>query len=351
MRPKRDIDFVGGFGMIFVFIFSLLPSWSAIPSPISSSTPPDKPHKVYIPVASRGSTSQSTPHPDPYPPPIQPQNEWLAYVNSYRSMANLPPVIEEPGWNNGGWLHSRYMVKNDVMTHGEDPQNAWYTTEGDVAGKSSNLTASGNGEASDLYAIDSWMQAPFHAVAIIDPALNRVGFGSFREPEGNLRMGATLDVLRGRAAIPDSIKYPIIWPGNGATVPLGLHWGEYPDPLSSCPGYSSPSGLPLIVQLGPGNVTPNVSAHSFRQGNNQLEHCVFDETNYANQDTAQRDLGRNILNARDALVLIPRQPLQPGASYSASITANGQTYTWTFSISANAKADVSFKLGAPADER
>jgi hypothetical protein len=124
MRPKRDINIVGGFGIIFVFIFNLLPSWSAIPAPIFSTTPPDKPHKVYIPVASKGSTSQNAPQPDPYPAPVQPQTEWLAYVNYYRSMANLPAVLEESGWSDGGWLHSRYMVKNDEMTQGEDPQKA-----------------------------------------------------------------------------------------------------------------------------------------------------------------------------------------------------------------------------------
>jgi hypothetical protein len=33
-------------------------------------------------------------------------------------------------------------------------------------------------------------------------------------------------------------------------------------------------------------------------------------------------------------VLIPRQPLTPGLSYTVSITTNGQTYTWSFEVAA-----------------
>jgi hypothetical protein len=268
----------------------------------------------------------------PEPPPAG----WLVVVNSYRTMAGLPSVAEQADWSHGDWLHARYMVKNDVIQHTEDPNNPWYTLEGLAAAQASNLMVSSSVTASDEHAIDGWMQAPFHAVGVIDPALHRVGFGSYREADGGWQMGAGLDVLRGLGSLPPTVQFPVKWPADGTTVGLTSHWGESPSPLTSCPGYSAPSGLPLLLQIGPGDRVPQVTAHSFRQGGTPLDHCVFDETSYSHPDGAQQSLGRAILDGRDAVVLIPRQPLTPGATYAVSITANGQTHTWSFAVSAAA---------------
>ncbi|MBN1318979.1 MAG: CAP domain-containing protein [Anaerolineales bacterium] len=265
--------------------------------------------------------------------------EWLTAVNEFRAQAHLPYVTEEAEWSEGAWLHSRYMVKTDIVEHDEDKSNKWYTPEGKAAAQSSVIVASYDSSLSDEFAIDAWMQAPFHSVSLLDPRLSTVGFGSYREEDGGYQIGATLDVIRGMESMPRSVQYPVQWPADGETVPLFYFWGEYPDPLSSCVGYTSPSGLPIIVQLGDGSKTPSVTAHSISQDGNQLEHCVFDETNYKNQDDSYgQSLGRSILDYRDAVVIIPRYPLTPGASYTVSLTANGHTYTWTFSVSASVRS-------------
>jgi hypothetical protein len=264
--------------------------------------------------------------------------EWLTAVNEFRAQAHLPYVTEDPEWSEGAWLHSRYMVKTDIVEHDEDKSSKWYTPEGKAAAQSSVIVASYDSSLSDEFAIEAWMQAPFHAVSLLDPRLSTVGFGSYREKDGGYQIGATLDVIRGMESLPRSVQYPVQWPADGETVPLYYFWGEYPDPLSSCPGYTSPSGLPIIIQLGDGSKTPKVTAHSISQDGNQLEHCVFDETSYKNQaDSYGQSLGRSILDARDAIVIIPRYPLTPGASYDVSLTTNGRTYTWSFSISANVR--------------
>ena len=104
--------------------------------------------------------------------------------------------------------------------------------------------------------------------------------------------------------------------------------------MSACAGYTAPSGLPILLQIGSGAVTPNVTAHSFTQDGAPLDHCVFDETTYVHPDGGTQNTGRNILNARDAIVLIPRQPLAPGATYQVSMTVSGQVYVWTFTVAA-----------------
>jgi hypothetical protein len=260
-------------------------------------------------------------------------SDWLDYLNYYRGLAGLMAVVSNPDWDEGGWLHSRYMVKNDYVGHSENRGNSWYTVEGDTAAKSSNLVASYYGEVSDREAIDAWMQGPFHNIGMIDPQLQSVGFGSFREQDGGLQMGGALDVLRGLGDLPQSVIFPVYWPGNGASVPLTTFTSEYPDPLSSCNGFSSPAGIPIILQIGAGEMTPNVSSHSFTKENEALEHCVFDESTYTNPDGNARTLGRAILDARDAIVLMPREPLIPGANYAVTITANGRQYSWSFSVS------------------
>ncbi len=180
------------------------------------------------------------------------------------------------------------------------------------------------------------MTAPFHAVGMLDPELLKAGYGSYREADGGFQMGATLDVLRGLGAIPSGVTFPIMWPANGKTTQLRAYTGgEMPDPLTSCAGYTAPAGLPIILQLGSGSLTPMVTASSFSQAGTLLQQCVFSEATYANPNLSDQNLGRGVLNSRDAIVLIPRMPLTPGATYSVSITANSKTYRWSFTLSSS----------------
>lgn len=268
------------------------------------------------------------------PPLALAQPAWLSYVNDYRRSAGLPAVAENATWSDGDRKHAIYTVKNNVLGHSEDASLPYYTPEGHAAAQNSNVMAGSSTGYTDQAAIDLWMNGPFHAVGIIDPRLVVTGFGSYRESDGGYAMAAALDVLRGRSASLAGVSFPIMWPGNGQRVPVGSYGGsEYPNPIASCPGYSAPTGLPIIVQFGSGSVTPIVSASSFAEGATTLEHCVFTEQTYSNAaDPSGQSLGRSVLGSRDAVVLIPRAPLQSGHTYSASLTVNGVTRTWSFAI-------------------
>jgi hypothetical protein len=259
---------------------------------------------------------------------------WLTYVNRYRANAGLPFVTENASWSDGDYKHAIYTVRNDILGHDEDPAKPYYTPEGQLAAQNSNVMATTQLTLPDEGAIDMWMQGPFHAVGIIDPHLAQTGFGSFRESGTGYRMAAALDVLRGLGSLPSGVTYPVFWPAPGRSVAQTSYTGgESPNPLTSCSGYSVPTGLPVIVQLGPGwTVVPHITASSFLENGVPLEHCVFDETSYTNPDSGTQSLGRSVLNARDAVVLIPRNPLVAGKRYSASITSDGTTYSWTFRV-------------------
>ncbi len=262
----------------------------------------------------------------------------LSNLNAYRALADLPPVMENSLWSEGDRLHARYVVKNDVLVHAEDPANPWYTLDGDAAGQSSNVLAEIGIQLTDSQAVDKWMSGPFHAVNVLDPRLQSIGFGSYREFDHAFQTAAALDTFRGLGDVPDRVQYPVFYPAQGKALPVSHYsGGETPDPLSACPGYTAPSGPPVIVQFGTGFTPVNVTDHSFQQGATPLEHCLYTETSYTHPDPQQQALGRSFLSGRDALVIIPRQPLTPGASYTVSLIANGQSYTWSFSVAADAQ--------------
>ena len=261
---------------------------------------------------------------------------WLVRVNLYRATASLPPVLEDPALSSGVWQHARYMVRHDVIKHVQKPDDDWATLEGAAAAAASDLAGSTRPSEPDSWAIDTWMQAPFHAVGILDPGLRNVGFGMYSQSDGNIQTAAGINILSGRARPPASVTYPVVWPGHGATVPIAAHFSEYPSPLTSCPGYRAPSGLPLIVQLGSGRNAPSATrSWLYAAGEKeQLEHCVFDQHTYRNGRPVEQQLGRSILASRNAIVVIPRRPLTPGSSYRVVVSAGGRTIDWTFRVGA-----------------
>ncbi len=319
-------------GLVGLIVIAAL-AWGVLslqPAPAAGAAVTAVQSRVYLPVTSRVAGNEVNP---PAPPAQTAQPEWLVYLNYYRAAAGLPAVTENPAWSEGCFYHARYIVLNRFATHAEDPANPWYTPAGDECGRNGNVVLGSITAPANKFAVDSWMQAPFHALGIVDPLLAQVGYGTYREPGGTLT-GATLDIIRGRSyELVRLAQYPVKWPTDGAVVALTHYRGdELPDPLTACPGYSAPSGLPVILQLGPGNVVPRVSGSYFAANGVPLEHCVFDQTSYTNPNPAFERLARAVLAARSAVVLIPRVPLQAGVTYTVGIAANGQTHTWSFTV-------------------
>lgn len=282
----------------------------------------------------------ATPTPGPVNPPTG--GDWRVFLNYYRAVARLPGLTENPAWSLGAFNHARYLVENDVNTSTEDPALPFYSPEGATTGPASLWQLRGEANWNDVQTFDHWMRWPFHALSIIDPALQSYGYGRYSEPgadPGPFHTGAVLDVSRGLGA--PAVAFPVKWPDHNTAVYLTSYdGGEQPDPLTSCSGIglNGPAGLPVILQVGPGDAIgpstprPVVTFSSFREDGAERDHCVFDETTYHNSIASLRDQGRALLAPRDAIVLIPRAPLTAGRSYTVSITALGQTHTWTFRV-------------------
>lgn len=325
--PAKEKPSPRRYGHLVLLLFILLPIFTPF---VTVGAQTSLPNQIYLPLI-------LNPAPTNVSSPALPT--WLELINRYRAQATLPALQENAQWSNGAEKHAIYMVKNDLITHKEDPNNPWYTPEGDEAGRNSNVMISSSLTFTETQAIDLWMQGPFHALGILHPRLEKTGFGIYREDIGTYRTAAALDVLRGRIpTLPLIVSFPIFWPGNGQTITLNRYnGGESPDPLAPCDGYTPPSGTPIMIQLGNGSLSPLVKHSDLRWQGKSLPHCIYTENTYTNPNVSQQDLARSILNAQDAIILIPQAPLEAGR-YSVSVTvsaspnASDTTYTWAFDV-------------------
>jgi len=244
------------------------------------------------------------------PVPAGPQPGWLKRVNYYRAMVKLPPIVEDPALSKGDLAHTTYLVKNfrykiehgglGADMHTENPANPGFTAEGLEAGKGSVMDVwymSGNASAgahnssdpdewtaerapgSPEWSIDGWMSIPFHRAPILNPRLESAGFGIFCE-SGACSAGLNLAGGSQRRMPRGALTTPIEFPPDGATIAMRSFANEWPDPLTSCPGYTPPSGLAITLQLG-ADMDTHLSGYSLKRVNTDgssvaLDACGFD---------------------------------------------------------------------------
>ena len=278
-------------------------------------------------VASGGASPQGSPVP----------SNWLLAFNYYRTMAGLPDVSEDtvtedpPGsgftWSEGGVLHSKWMVKNQTIAHDEPNDSPFRTEAGDLAGQNGNVMISGNIDLAARKAIESWITAPFHAIGMLDPFLLTTGFGEYSEGGDTYKYGATVDVLRGRDATPAPETWPVMFPGDGTTVHLDRYpGGEQPDPLApvngACNSLDAPTGLPIYLLT---DDEEEYQSATFMRGTTNLSFCAYDDDGYSGSEPGDGGMG-----PRNAIFLIPTNPLTSERQFHVSITTNQDTYSWSF---------------------
>jgi hypothetical protein len=174
------------------------------------------------------------------------------------------------------------------------------------------------------------MSGPFHRLWILNPNLSRVGYGQYCE---NGLCVASLNVIGGLGPIPRNpvmLSKPVKFPPDAGTLQTGSSEGEWPDPLSACRGYRSPSGVPITLQLG-SSMSPRIGEYSLKHDGEVVDSCAYNADSYSNTDPAQQVRARDVMLQLGAIVLVPRAPLQAGA-YDVSITADGRKYAWSFSV-------------------
>ncbi len=264
---------------------------------------------------------------------------WLNRINAFRLASGLQPITENPEWSVGAAAHARYNVSTSTLLPYEDALSPFYTPEGNLAANFSLQLGQSSESYTDLQAVDFWMRSPFQALSILDPQWNTTGYGSYRSASGGVyHMSAVLDVIRGFDPAPP-VAYPVYWPGAGSAINLKTYSGsDNPDPLQY-PNCANVRGLPIILQVGLGSSSVSLTTQTptiIRINGSPINHCAFSESEFTiPSDADATEAGRLLLNQRDAIVMIPTDPLANG-SYSVTVTVlvdNVQrTFNWSFTV-------------------
>ncbi len=205
------------------------------------------------------------------------------------------------------------------------------------------------------FLVDRLLAMPFTGLRLIDPQLTQIGFaaactaslcvasisvkrglakddrlqiyeGTESDRFWNARLGP-IPATRGR------LKNPVFFPPDGVITPVrSYQGGDWPDPLQAC-GYSTPSGPPLILQLGSGpspSSDPIISDSTLTLDGRPVEHCLIQPSSFRNSDPTEETAGQRDLSALGAAIIIPRDQLSPSGTYAVSITADSTKYSWTF---------------------
>ena len=267
---------------------------------------------------------------------------WLARLNAYRAAAKLAPVEDDPALSSGDADHARYLVANQAgaiesgrigpAMHAEEPGKPFFTRAGLKAAELSDVDADFSSPPvvpPSGWAIDNWMTGPFHRMWLLNPALKSVGYGQF------CRRGvcaAALNVQSGIDHADPVSGAPVMYPPDGGTVAdgtFGADEGEWPDPLAPCAGYATPTGIPITLQLGL-NAPAVLEKYSLERNGTRVEACGFDASSYRNSDPTSVSRAREGLHHFGAVVIVPREPLVAGATYTVRATVSGRRYRWSF---------------------
>ncbi len=265
------------------------------------------------------------------PPPTA---SWLETVNFYRASSGLAPVVEEPAWAQGAQEHASYLANTPVAlrtghyasAHSQNPESPYASPSGDAAARASNIAS---GTPSERAAIDGWMRAPFHAIGILRPNLQRTAFA--RSETGT----SLLDVVRGLGPQPE-VRPLVVFPGHEARVTMTRFTGEFPDPREGCVGSpSSYRGLPLVVLL-PTAPPPGAGAWfglpDGRVFGDVGNVCVQTVHTFASTDEVYGPTGRSLLAGDHAVLIIPREPLQPGRHGVTLVLPGQDSVSWAFEV-------------------
>jgi uncharacterized protein YkwD len=304
---------------VYLSAFLISCALSGAPAVLSAQSTIDTPVPTWVvPLEQSGPNSSSG-------------ENWLGMLNKYRGIAKLPAAVEDSSLNDGCRKHALYIVKTNRLEHQEDAASPWFTPVGDSTAKASVLTAGTNVDSRDESSVENWISTPFHALPLLDPALERTGFGSYRESDGGWQWAAVLRYMNG--TMPSTVTFPVAFPAEGSVMPLTeFRCCEAPDPLAHC-GYGQTAGAPIILQLGPNAAPPQIGEHSLMLGNSVVEHCIFDETTFTSPNESYQTIGRLLLNIRNhAIVIMPRAALVPGGHYTVSIANGSTTHTWSFDV-------------------
>jgi hypothetical protein len=262
----------------------------------------------------------------------------------YRAMEQLPPVADDPRLSEGSGNHAKYLAMNfgervrdgtalAADMHTEVASRQYFSRVGLASAPHCEVDFELSDHQSEEDGIDTWIEGPLHRMLLLNPNLERMGYGHYCEKSVCVQAVNVIDGVSEKPFDPDK-QVAIEFPPANSTMSLYDLPNEMPSPLTACSGYTYPVGLPITFQTG-FYAGARLSAFAIVNKDEPkappIEACGFDAYSYRND--ARDQMGRVVggLKAFSGVVVIPRNPLKPGA-YHASVTVNDNEYGWSFSI-------------------
>lgn len=241
-------------------------------------------------------------------------------LNEYRILAGVLPVDLDYNLSRACQQHANYLSRNGIdlasvglAAHDEDPSRPGFTYSGTLAAQNSVIFQG----VGPVEAIDKWFQTLYHRIGLLDPSLQRIGFGTY---SGYQVMDVRQGRLRGSAVATQTVVYPA---ADTMNVP-GVFKSEIPAPV---PG-DEDLGIPVTVEFfgNHGFSIMNVEAQLLNLDSGVAVPCLLQYP------------GTPILPGWDykqLIVLLPTDPLYRGeylASVSALVDHAPWSMEWSFKV-------------------
>lgn len=295
MKNLSRLTIFGVFSLLFLLLFvsqtKILPAQSAS----AGGT-----YFVYLPIIQRVAPLTTI---DP--------NNWLEYVNYYRSIAGVPAVTEDTTLDNNCWEHARYMAENNDLTHVQDPNLPYASAAGQICAGNGNAWLGGaffQPYWEVHHSIEGWMESVGHRLWLLYPTTPTFGYGFYTA--SNNRAGAALDVLSTFNSSADDgySGWPIRYPApNQTDVPAEAY--------------------PITINWKYFGATPTVSSTSL---------ITFGGTNLAHTADTNLPVGHK------GIEIFPSQPLPANTTILVSVSGSYDgtpfTYTWQFTTATTLSA-------------
>ena len=240
----------------------------------------------------------------------------LADLNAQRAANGIPGRVQENRtWSEKCARHIAYMGSTGTFGHSEDPASPAYSADGNWAGENSVLARGSRWPAGGPFA-----SAPIHLIQLLSPELKRVGVDA---------SSGYVCVTTWPGYVYSGSKKPTVFsvPGNGAVrVPYAEKANESP----LVPG--DLVGLPRGTRTG-------FNIMVYAQGVSDPWHLHITSATLTGPrgPVALRTVDRTTPTVGPFLppgsgFLIPVAPLEPGTTYTASVSfGRGQARrTWQF---------------------
>lgn len=234
----------------------------------------------------------------------------IAWLNAQRGANGIPAgIAEEPVWDEDCRLHMEWWGKNPnaANPHIETPGTPGYTTGGAFAGANSVLAEGIDWQPGTRFpwgARNPWEEAPIHLMQLLGPELSVTGYAP-----------VCMVTWAGYKRTPPSEPELVTYPGNGTSfIYPSEHAIEWPFTPAAFVGLPEGGATgPYLYVLGWGTGRGRLTAASLSGPKGPVAIVTVDDSTTGSKG----ELGSYLPPGG---IIIPKHPLSPGTTYTASAT-------------------------------